>query len=161
MNLHVYTARMGYRGADHFDVTRKSGGAAGAPFAPSWEILKPALDARHTTVAMREAAAGGRAKGIALGDAMLVQSADAMVHAADILDRACWVLYAGAFLGEMRESYRRQRGAWKALLAREVVTLSCYCTDPEACHRTLLGREILPRLGAVYEGERPATKGAP
>lgn len=46
MTLLVHTARISYRGADRLDVTRKSAGSDGLPFAPSWRILRPALAAR-------------------------------------------------------------------------------------------------------------------
>ena len=46
MTLAVYTARITYAGPDRLDVTRKSGGATGRPFAPSWAILRPALKIR-------------------------------------------------------------------------------------------------------------------
>jgi uncharacterized protein YeaO (DUF488 family) len=64
-----------------------------------------------------------------------------------------WALYVEAYRSEMRESYRTQRAAWDALLARESVTLVCYCTDAERCHRTLLAG-ILAKLGATVAGER-------
>lgn len=58
----------------------------------------------------------------------------------------------------MRESYRRERSRWQALLARPEVTLMCYCTPgPDGvlrCHRRLLAEAILPRLGAEDCGER-------
>ena len=63
--------------------------------------------------------------------------------------------YRAYYLELMRASYRHQREAWAALLARDEVTLLCYC--PPAlpfCHRPLLAREILPALGARYCGER-------
>lgn len=47
MTLAVYTARVSYGGPDRLDVTRKSAGPDGLPFAPSWRILRPALDARR------------------------------------------------------------------------------------------------------------------
>lgn len=66
---------------------------------------------------------------------------------------AAWAAYVPAYLAEMRASYRAHRDAWERLLGRERVVLACYCTDPERCHRTLLGRDILTRLGAVWCGE--------
>jgi uncharacterized protein YeaO (DUF488 family) len=48
MALQVFTARISYTGEDRLDVTRKSGGKDGTPFAPSWAILAPALEARRT-----------------------------------------------------------------------------------------------------------------
>ena len=117
-SLLVYTARIGAAG---LDITRKSASGTGLLFAPSWSILTPAIEARHSGDPAREAAA--------------------------------WEAYIPAYLAEMRASYRAHRPAWQALFARGKVTLLCYCTDPERCHRTLLARDILPKLGAVYMGE--------
>lgn len=65
---------------------------------------------------------------------------------------ADWRAYADSYTAEMRASYRANREAWRAILARESVTLVCYCSDARSCHRTLLAR-ILVKLGAVYLGE--------
>lgn len=46
-SLQVYTSRISSRDPDRFDITRKSGGKAGSPFAPSWSILMPVISARH------------------------------------------------------------------------------------------------------------------
>lgn len=64
-----------------------------------------------------------------------------------------WPKYAADYTAEMRTSYRDHRAAWDALLARDEVTLLCYCTDPAHCHRTMLS-EILAKLGADARGER-------
>ena len=145
--LTVYTARIGRRvWPDALDVTRKSAPPEGLPFAPSWEILCPALDLRGVADSLRKAAAAARAQG-----------ADARVDVGDVaaerIERAMWALYVPAYRLEMRESYRAQRAAWDALLSRESVTLLCYCTDPRRCHRTLLAG-MLARLGADVRGER-------
>lgn len=47
VRLRVYTARIGYRGRDAFDVTRKTGPGYALAFAPSWKILGPMLRARR------------------------------------------------------------------------------------------------------------------
>lgn len=60
--------------------------------------------------------------------------------------------YDLAYTAEMRESYRANRPAWSALLARDRAVLTCYCVDPEACHRSLLAG-ILYKLGASRGGE--------
>jgi hypothetical protein len=44
--LTVYAARISSRDPDRLDITRKSGGPNGLPFAPSWNILRPVLAAR-------------------------------------------------------------------------------------------------------------------
>lgn len=121
MTLHVYTARISSRDPDRFDITRKSGGKEGAVFAPSWDILRPAIEARKS------------------GDPRAEFDA--------------WKVYVPRYRAEMRQSYRAHRHAWDALTRRSRVVLVCYCADPCRCHRTLLGRFILPKLGAVYGGE--------
>lgn len=64
-----------------------------------------------------------------------------------------WAAYVDAYTAEMRISYRERRQAWDDVLGRRGVVLACYCADAERCHRIVLGREILPRLGAVYVSE--------
>ena len=66
---------------------------------------------------------------------------------------AMWPTYAERYTAEMRASYRAHRAAWDALLARDKVTLLCFCHDPTHCHRGVLAA-LLTRCGAVYEGER-------
>lgn len=128
----LYTARVSYRGPDRLDVTRKSAPPEGLPFAPSWTILRPALVAR-------DLAEGHRRRGAE--------------DTAQVIEKTAWDTYVPAYQEEMQRSYRTQRPAWDALLAREEVTLCCYCTDPARCHRTLLAA-ILVKLGAMYKGER-------
>lgn len=130
--LHLYTARIAYRGPDRLDITRKSAGPDGLPFAPSWAILRPALDAR---AAARTALELGKIQG------MMSIEADA------------WERYVPAYTAEMRVSYGANRAAWDALLARPGVTLVCYCTDAAHCHRRLLAA-MLVKCGAIYMGER-------
>lgn len=120
MTLQVFTARIGYRDPDVLDVTRKSGSALGRSFAPSWEILTPAL-------------AGLRRGG----------------HHAD----DAWEAYVPAFVAEMEASQRTAPLAWRGLLAAPRCVLVCYCANHTRCHRTLLARDVLPKLGAVYGGE--------
>ncbi len=64
-----------------------------------------------------------------------------------------WPQYVLDYTAEMRISYRNRRAAWDALLARDEVTLCCYCPDAVHCHRTLLA-DILRQLGATVHGER-------
>jgi hypothetical protein len=119
MTLSVYTARISYSGPDRLDVSRKSAGPDGLPFAPSWQILRPMLAVRR---------AGGD-------------------------ELAAWSRYVVDYTTEMRTSYRERRPAWNRLLARDEVTLCCYCTDPTHCHRTLLAG-LFAKLGAASLGER-------
>lgn len=143
MTLQVFGARLGTRDPDAFDITRKSATGDGLAFAPSWAILRPALDARRAASELMAIAAGDPtdpAAGWAQDEAAMAW-ADA------------WGAYVPAYVEEMRESYRRDRGPWERLLARERVVCVCFCTTPMQCHRYLLGAVILPKLGAVWCGE--------
>lgn len=64
-----------------------------------------------------------------------------------------WPEYVEDYTAEMRISYRENRAAWDVLLARDEVTLLCYCVDAKFCHRTVLAG-ILAKLGADVRGER-------
>jgi uncharacterized protein YeaO (DUF488 family) len=68
-----------------------------------------------------------------------------------------WADYSAAYLDELRALYRTAEG--KALLLRLAAkggTLVCYCGGADGrCHRFLLAG-VLVKLGATYEGERPA-----
>jgi len=167
--LRVATGRIDCGDRDALDVSRAGASRArsrgvpfpGEPFAPSWEILKPALDARTLAKIARSE---GRAEDAAL------------------LEAAAWERYVPAFEAEMRVSYgvppdrmgqlereastrpkspvRPDRRAWLALLARERVVLTCFCVaeegEPLRCHRRLLAG-ILVKCGAVDEGEVPGS----
>ena len=141
MTLHAFTARVSYRGADRLDITRKSAVGDGLVFAPSWEILRPALDARRKASELR---AKGKASPFYFDGAE-----------AESVESRAWEQYVPAYTAEMRAGYVQHRDAWERLLARDVVTLCCYCADARRCHRTVLARDILPTLGATYAGELP------
>lgn len=64
--------------------------------------------------------------------------------------------FADAYIEEMRiyaKSGQIAQDEWKRLLAREGVTLCCYCAPGQFCHRHLLAG-ILAKLGARLRGER-------
>jgi len=69
-------------------------------------------------------------------------------------NEAEWKAYAAAYLKEMGRSHRLNKAAWDELLARPRVVLTCYCTNPQRCHRRILAR-ILVTLGATDRGELP------
>jgi hypothetical protein len=133
MTVRIHTARVSYGGDDRLDVTRASATGHGLAFAPSWAAVQRVLNVRASA---RYAAPDDAA-------AMLLRA---------------WEEYVPVFTEEMRESYRTRRASWEWLLAREAVTLVCFCTEVSQCHRTLLGQVILPRLGAVFCGEREAAE---
>lgn len=123
MSLEVFTAPIAYVGRDRLNITRKSGGPEGLPFAPSWASVLPVLRARSGSL---EAEAGA------------------------------WERYVQAYAREMHTSQRTNPRPWRNLLARELVTLVCYCRGrpPQLrCHRVLLA-ELLQAQGAHYRGER-------
>lgn len=151
MTLHVYSARISYRGPDRFDVTRKSGGEAGAPFAPSWSILKPALEARRKAEAILAERPGWSAEDLYRDKGRDVCAV--LERRAAEIERRAWEEYVPKFLAEMARSFDHNFGAWHDLLARERVVLVCYCIDAERCHRALLRRDILPSKGAIDCGE--------
>ena len=72
---------------------------------------------------------------------------------------AHWSIYAAAYKAEMRDCYRKHRRAWEDLLARESLTLLCFCPDPERCHRSLLA-EMFVACGATRGGEREVVRAA-
>lgn len=130
--LRVYSARCGQgRDPDDLDVTRAHGVPTGWPFAPTWQILNPALEARRRADAVR---------------------ASDPEHA-EAIEAAAWEAYEPLFLAEMRASYRQNRAAWRALLARDRIVLRCRCAAAARCHRRLLRQRILPALGAMDCGE--------
>lgn len=138
--LVVRSARVTYAGPDRLDVTRKSG-AEGLFLAPSWELLRPFLEARREILAPgalleQETPEGGR-RTISVEEALA----------------ALWSGYVRGYRAEMYAAYLADRGPWDALLARETVTLVCYCADARRCHRAILRARILPKLGAVDGGE--------
>jgi len=150
MTLHVYTAPFRYRGVDRFDVTRKSGGKDGLPFAPSWRILNPALQARREAERLRKCARITERRDGAEAGAVVAQDR----QRADELEDWAWSDYVPKYMAEMRASEKLFPLAWDALCARELVSLVCYCPSPERCHRRLLAELLQDACGAVYEGER-------
>jgi len=128
--LVVNTARMGFRGADWLDITRKGarerpepGGhrGIGAAFAPSQRMLSEFLRKRES-----------RPEGETDQE---------------------WLDYVTRYKQEMRESYVGRRESWNRLLALDHVVLLCFCPKADRCHRSVLASQILTKLGATYAGE--------
>lgn len=69
------------------------------------------------------------------------------------IDASNWKRFREAYLSEMRVSYRQRPDAWGSLFVASPLVLCCHEPPGAYCHRLILGREILPKLGAVYEGE--------
>lgn len=148
MTLRIFTGPMAYRGPDRFDITRKSGGTEGRVFAPSWRILAPALDARRQAIEMVR-----KANGIDPNSPYSGQQLEKIRSDAWLIEAAAWKEYVPLYQTEMAESQRLRTDAWQALLARDEVTLVCYCSARGNCHRGLLAK-MLAELGATDCGER-------
>lgn len=136
--LAVWTARIDCGDADALDITAKSGGPLGKVFAPSWEILRPALDARATATAARKAGHH---------------------EEAELVEAAAWERYVPAYTAEMQRSYVAHRAAWREVLSRERIVGTCYCAAVEGgaplrCHRRLWAG-LLVKCGATDMGELP------
>lgn len=109
------------------------------------------------------------------------QHAAVLAGEAERVDAQWFAWFRAHFLAEMRVSYGIARGtpawtrlppegramaeeawergarphpeAWRRLLAKGHVTICCFCTREDRCHRGILRAEILPALGAVDGGE--------
>jgi len=143
VTLRVHTARLSYVGVDRLDITRAGADAyrkrtgmtwEGAAFAPSWSILRVALKARSDAE-------------------FLAQSSPSLADEGRRVWDEAWSRYTADFTAEMKASYRSNREVWRSLLARDEVTLVCFCTDAERCHRRIVA-ELLAKCGAVDCGER-------
>lgn len=148
----VCTARIGCKDPDAFNITRKTGGKAGAPFAPSWALLGPVLKERREAKAMRDELPK-RLEDVARIRPDVVETIRQNTLAmAEKLERSSWTDYVPEYIAEMEASYDQHPDAWAALLGRTRVVLLCYCGESERCHRSLL-QAILVALGATDGGE--------
>lgn len=139
--LQIHTANINNRDPDRLDVTRQSGGTRGWPFAPSWGILRPVLDARKHAKALL-VKARRRPEHRILYELLALAAVD-----------SARAVFAPLFYQEMVVSQGVYKSAWGAVLDLPRVVLVCYCKDPMHCHRTRLARDVFPALGAVCCGE--------
>ena len=140
--LTVLTAPLIYEDMDMLNITRKTGGRAGHPFAPSWDLVRPVVQARRAGDKQAEAEAWMH----------YVPAYYAEMERSYTRDRGPWL----ALLA--RE--------------RVVLACYCTAptSGPLRCHRVLLA-DILQRLGPLHgrnvdvRGEVPApstrTRGVP
>jgi hypothetical protein len=134
-----------YRGVDAFDITRKSGGEAGEPFAPSRSLLDQALSARDQADRLRKLAE----------DLFAGTTEDRRLALGQANDLECrtWRTYVPSFVEEMRTSLRVNEKAWRKLLcANGRIVLLCYCDSHLRCHRGLL-IELLFRAARKFRRE--------
>lgn len=158
--LKVFTAHISSKDEDRLDITRKSG-KEGIFLAPSWSILSPYLSKRwNLSQTVNELFAHIEdlvAEGlVAEGDDDSCGALQTINYEIDIKEQElekAWSKYAKLFVDEMRTSYRENKDLWLSLLKKDRVVLCCYCNDHTMCHRTIVAKEILPKLGAKYCGE--------
>ena len=135
----IYTANIIFSGADRLDITangvdtarNKGLPAPGACLAPSGGLLSWALQQIYV-----------------YGDTEETR-------------RCLWPEYSRRYLEEVRDTYRKDKKPFEALLRRSSLVLVCYCKDAAYCHRRLAA-DILVKLSeghAQYEGE--VTDGSP
>lgn len=129
MRLALYTARLSCRDPDCIDIARGGCDRARAAGKPTpGEFLAPSAALVFPTLRALKAAAS--------------------IEAKDLV----FATYAAAYRIEMLSSYASRRGEWNALLGQARAVLTCFCTEPERCHRTLASG-FLAKLGAKYRGE--------
>lgn len=144
--LIIHTSQISrYRGIDAFDITRKSGGDAGDPFAPSQKLLDQALTARDQVKRWRDSA-----QDLFTGTTEDRRNA---LERADELESRTWRMYVPAFVEEMRSSLRAKEKAWRnLLLTHDRIVLICYCDNHLQCHRGLI-IELLFRAARKFGRE--------
>ena len=128
MSVQLWTARHAYREDDALDVSRQGNAKLGRP-------------------------GGHRGLGLFFAPSWDLVGPYIRMKKAGLLTDAHWSRYVTGYTAEMRESLRRHRAAWEAVLALDVVTLTCFCADSTRCHRRVLAR-LLVALGAEDLGER-------
>lgn len=93
----------GYVGPGRIDVTRGTGTGAGLAFAPTTDILEPAIEQRHRAAALFKEAEKLRGK---TGSLFASEQGvvDALMAEGWAIEDAAWEVYKPQFLGEMRIS---------------------------------------------------------
>lgn len=131
MTLRVFTSRMGIRDPDYLDITVQGN-------------LKRMEAGEHL---------GHRGMGSVFAPEPAKFYAMLSKRRSGSLGDVDWIMYRGDYIRYMRVSYRKYREQWSALLGLERVVLLCFCKDAERCHRTVLAKDVLVKLGCQYVGE--------
>ena len=139
MTLHVYTARVGYAGADALDITRRR---ADADARSGMSFLASSIAEAFAAPRWLLNAAKGYSSALPPGVDPMPREAFAR-----------WRWYERHYLAAMTRSRDVHRGVWEATLRRDVVTGLCFCGNVAACHRALWAG-VLVTMGAAYKGER-------
>lgn len=140
MTLDVFTGRMGVRDPDWLDITRKGND----------ERMRKARCSGERGVELW----GHRGVGdIFAPSGQLLRTYLNVRYRSGRLTDGEWSTYRERYLQEMRTSYMTNRDQWDEVLGWNRVVLLCFCRDPEHCHRTVLARDVLARLGANILGE--------
>jgi hypothetical protein len=132
-------------------------GSLGEPWAPSAELLRPALAERHRlerVAAEVDAIRKGWSQ-LPLGASPPPdeeQLAIALSAEAEGIESVHWEGYCAGFRAEMQVSYREKALAWGWLLTLPRVALACLCERPDRCHRSLVAA-YFGKVGATVRGE--------
>ena len=124
----------------------------GEPWAPSAELLWPALEERQHDLAKRrahEVSAAHLDREPTLEEDQRRLAAEAEIEGIE-LDH--WARYTVGYRAEMVQSYRARALSWGWLLTLPRVVLACPCPVPERCHRSLAAA-MLGKCGATLGGE--------
>lgn len=54
-----------------------------------------------------------------------------------------WEQYKDKYTQMMRKSYKENNNRWLEVLNKDELTLLCYCTDFNRCHRSLLAKMLV------------------
>lgn len=132
-------------------------GSLGEPWAPSLDLLGPALGKRQrleeilaTTTALRD-----RWKNLPPGEEPPPTEEErliALAAEAEQIEATLWTGYTAGFQEEMRWSYRAKALAWGWALTLPRVVFACACEREDRCHRSLAAG-FMGKLGANLGGE--------
>jgi hypothetical protein len=121
----------------------------------------PIADALHVSIPANEAIGdsfGHRGIGWAFCPTRQLRDQYRSRVAAGKDDDRFWLKCVEFYVLRMRYSYRNHRPAWETLLGWQRVVLIGEEPDPARCFSSVLAREVISRLGAVYAGEILTTR---
>lgn len=125
--------------------------ALGAPWAPDWSYLNPALAALERADKLRN-----RAFCMILDEE--AEKRLAALAQAEGIEATAWATYERAYAATLHASWREARPAWLWVLGLRRVVIACRCPRERAlrghCHRVPLAA-ALGKLGADVRGELP------
>lgn len=143
----AYTAHSSCMDKDRMHIGVQSKDELGMIFSPTWELqleLSKAYNSYFIKLASLESL---RQKD---PGSMGVQSLEFETQTLHCMYKSTQEGFAAEYRNEMRRSYSKFPDKWKQVLTRFRVIFLCDCANSEACHRTILARDIMPKLGVSY-----------